>query len=123
MMPGLVILQHRGNIWDMARMRAVENNVWLLRSANTGVSALIDPCGRVVAQSRLFEPALVEGTAYFQQGGSLYTRTGDSLPAFTRHYRVGVVVGSRVKKSCDSPVKASNLASYCIGASCVKRAQ
>ena len=65
---------------DMARMRAVENRVWLLRSANTGVSALVDPFGRVVAQSRLFEPALVEGTAYFQQGGSLYTRTGDSLP-------------------------------------------
>ena len=64
---------------DMARMRAVENRVWLLRSANTGVSALIDPYGRVVAQSRLFEPALVEGTAYFHQGGSLYTRTGDSL--------------------------------------------
>nr|WP_320115661.1 apolipoprotein N-acyltransferase [uncultured Desulfuromonas sp.] len=72
---------------DMARMRAVENNVWLLRSANTGVSALIDPCGRVVAQSRLFEPALVEGTAYFQQGGSLYTRTGDSLPRL-----LGIVV-------------------------------
>lgn len=72
---------------DMARMRAIENKVWLLRSANTGVSALIDPFGRVVAQSRLFEPALVEGTAYFKQGGSLYTHTGDSLPRL-----LGIVV-------------------------------
>jgi apolipoprotein N-acyltransferase len=65
---------------DMARMRAVENRVWVLRSANTGVSALIDPTGRVVAHSSLFEPALIEGVAEFKQGGSLYTRTGDSLP-------------------------------------------
>jgi len=72
---------------DMARMRAIENKVWLLRSANTGVSALIDPFGRVVVQSRLFEPALVEGTAYFKQGGSLYTHTGDSLPRL-----LGIVV-------------------------------
>ena len=32
-----------------ARMRAVENNRWLLRDTNTGVTATIDPYGRVVA--------------------------------------------------------------------------
>ncbi len=32
-----------------ARMRAVENNRWLLRDTNTGVTAAIDPYGRVVS--------------------------------------------------------------------------
>ena len=31
-----------------ARMRAVENDRWLLRDTNTGVTAAIDPYGRVV---------------------------------------------------------------------------
>ena len=32
-----------------ARMRAIENDRWLLRDTNTGVTAAIDPYGRVVA--------------------------------------------------------------------------
>ena len=36
----------------MARMRAIENNRWVLRSTNTGVTASIDPFGRVVQQAR-----------------------------------------------------------------------
>lgn len=34
----------------MARMRAIENGRWIVRSTNTGISASIDPFGRVVAQ-------------------------------------------------------------------------
>jgi len=64
----------------MTRFRAVENRVWLARCANTGVSALIDPLGRVVRQSQLFQAETVEGDVYFCNETSLYTRTGDSVP-------------------------------------------
>jgi apolipoprotein N-acyltransferase len=33
----------------MVRMRAIENHRWILRATNTGVTASIDPYGRVVA--------------------------------------------------------------------------
>ncbi|TYP00032.1 apolipoprotein N-acyltransferase [Geothermobacter ehrlichii] len=67
---------------EMAAFRAVEQRVWLVRAANTGVSALISPTGKVVSHSRLFEPALVVGRVVPGAGPSLYRRIGDVLPFF-----------------------------------------
>ncbi|HQC50916.1 MAG TPA: apolipoprotein N-acyltransferase, partial [bacterium] len=39
--------------------RAVENRRYMLRSTNTGVSAVVDPVGRVLVRSELFEPATI----------------------------------------------------------------
>jgi len=44
-----------------ARMRAVEEGLPLVRAANTGISAIIDPLGRIVALSHLGEEGLVDG--------------------------------------------------------------
>ncbi|WP_419787960.1 apolipoprotein N-acyltransferase [Pseudodesulfovibrio sp.] len=39
---------------DLTAMRAVEQGRWLVRSTNTGISAFIDPAGRVVSRSKQF---------------------------------------------------------------------
>ncbi len=41
--------------------RAVENRVWIVRSANTGVSEIIDPNGRIVAKTKLRETTILSG--------------------------------------------------------------
>ena len=63
--------------FEQAAMRAIENGRYLVRSANTGISGIVDPYGRVLARSALFEPAVIVGEARLLQGRTFYTRTGD----------------------------------------------
>jgi apolipoprotein N-acyltransferase len=57
--------------------RAVENRRWLMRADNTGISALIDPAGRVHAASPIFVPLLVTGTVWPVSEVTFYTLYGD----------------------------------------------
>jgi apolipoprotein N-acyltransferase len=66
-----------GQHLNMARMRAIENRRWILRSTNSGVTASIDPYGRVVARAeRHVRTALVAPYAYVGET-TFYTRHGD----------------------------------------------
>ena len=65
---------------NMARMRAVENNRWLLRDTNTGVTAVIDPYGRRVAEAPRFQRTALQGAYDLEQDTTFYTRHGDWFP-------------------------------------------
>lgn len=64
-----------------ARMRAIEQGVPLIRAANTGVSAVIDPLGRVTASLPLGEAGYLDADLPMPLPPSPYSRTGD-LPVF-----------------------------------------
>ncbi|MBI4636664.1 MAG: apolipoprotein N-acyltransferase [Candidatus Rokubacteria bacterium] len=61
----------------MAAFRAVENRAYLVRAANTGISAVVAPDGRIVQASGLFTREIVSGTIAPRIGLSVYTRYGD----------------------------------------------
>lgn len=60
-------------------MRAVENRMGVARSANTGISGLVDPLGRFHRRTELFRPASFAGTVYTSSEVTLFTRWGDWL--------------------------------------------
>ena len=60
-----------------ASMRAIENGRYLVRSANTGISGIVDPYGRILDRSKIDEPAVLVGEARFLRTTTLYTRIGD----------------------------------------------
>jgi apolipoprotein N-acyltransferase len=63
----------------MAVVRAPENRLWLVRAANTGISALVDPCGRVAAATHLAGRAVLAGPIGARLGRTLYARMGDGF--------------------------------------------
>lgn len=63
----------------MAVFRAVENGAWLVRAANTGISAVVDARGRVVERTALFERTLLVRDVPMVAGGTFYSRHGDAF--------------------------------------------
>ncbi len=61
----------------MARWRAVENRRYLLRAANSGISAIVDPRGVIRVSTPLLKQAVCLGKFGFVSGSSFYTRYGD----------------------------------------------
>ncbi len=66
---------------QMARLRALENGRYLIRATSNGVTAIVDPQGRVTAHAPQFETASLSGEAVPMAGLTPYTRTG-SWPAW-----------------------------------------
>lgn len=60
-----------------ARLRAIEQALPMARAANTGVSAMIDPLGRVTAQIALGQSGYVDAVLPAAGAPTLYTKTGD----------------------------------------------
>ena len=61
----------------MARLRAVENGRSFVRAANTGISALVDPRGRLLAKTELFERRALVGDVPLTDEATFYARHGD----------------------------------------------
>ena len=63
----------------LASFRSIEHRKYMVRSTNSGVSAIIDPAGRVVANTGTFvEAALVEEIAFLRGPRTPYELYGDS---------------------------------------------
>ena len=97
----------------MATLRAVENRVYVVRVANTGISGVIDPAGRILVSSGLFTEEVLQARVHLApvRSGTFYTRYGDlfawiclaavlgaaawSTPLFPRRRKRHAVAGRR----------------------------
>ena len=60
-----------------SRLRAIETRRWIARCGNTGVSAFIDPCGRIIKRGPWWEEAVLQGQVQLLDGKSFFVRYGD----------------------------------------------
>jgi len=64
---------------NAARLRAIENRRFLLRTSNSGISAVISPTGNIMSQSRLFTKERIDGNFVKLDQLSFYTRHGNLI--------------------------------------------
>jgi len=61
---------------SMTVFRAVENKLFLARAANTGISAIIDPVGKILQQSKIFDRTILQGEVKYLEISTLYSKYG-----------------------------------------------
>lgn len=63
---------------QMSQMRALETGRMMLRATNTGLTAIIDARGRIVAALPLFQPGTLSGSLQGYTGATPYVRFGNA---------------------------------------------
>jgi apolipoprotein N-acyltransferase len=72
-------------------MRAIEQGRYLVRAANTGISGVVDPYGRVVARSALFETTTINQEVRLLADLTVYGKIGDILAYASALATLGLV--------------------------------
>jgi len=63
--------------FSMAVFRAVETRLYLVRAANTGISGIIDPRGKIIAATKIFQEDALKGHVQFVSMPTFYAIYGD----------------------------------------------
>ncbi|HXD73415.1 MAG TPA: apolipoprotein N-acyltransferase [Vicinamibacterales bacterium] len=63
--------------FEQAAMRAIEEGRYLVRSANTGISGIVDPYGHVLERSNIFDPEVLVGEVRLLKVRTPYSLVGD----------------------------------------------
>jgi apolipoprotein N-acyltransferase len=87
---------------QIARARALETGRYLLRSTNTGITAIVGPDGAVEGRVPQFEVQVLEGEIFPMEGMTPYARTGDvAVLAAVVLVLIGTVASSRRRSAPD----------------------
>jgi apolipoprotein N-acyltransferase len=65
--------------FEMASMRAIEQGRYLARAANTGISGVVDPYGRIVDESSIFQQVGMVAEVRFLKSRTVYSIIGDTI--------------------------------------------
>ena len=83
---------------QQARVRTIEQGLPLVRAANTGISAVVDPLGRIVKSLPLGAEGIMDASLPRRIDATLYARTGDSGVALVIGVALIIIIRRRVNR-------------------------
>jgi apolipoprotein N-acyltransferase len=90
--------------WEQASLRSVEEGRYLARAANTGISGFVDPYGRVLQKSNMFQSAVMAEDLRFLTGRTIYNRTGDVAGWLSVAFTAAAFAASRRRAHGSGPM-------------------
>ena len=81
--------------WQQASLRSIEQGRYLARAANTGISGFVDPYGRVLQSSNMFQSAVMVEDLRFIKERTIYSRIGDLVGWLSVAFTLATLVATR----------------------------
>ena len=81
--------------WQQASLRSIEQGRYLARAANTGISGFVDPYGRVLQQSHMFQSAVMAEDLRFITERTIYSHIGDVVGWLSVALTIAAVIATR----------------------------
>jgi apolipoprotein N-acyltransferase len=91
--------------FSIAIFRAVENRVFIARGANTGITGLIDPKGKIVNRGGIFTEEAMNGTIRLSKNKTFYTLYGDIFAWLCSVFSIFLIAYALFKKSKNIKLK------------------
>jgi apolipoprotein N-acyltransferase len=91
--------------FSVATFRAVENRVFIARAANTGITGLIDPKGKIVNRGGIFTEEPMNGTIRLSKDKTFYTLYGDVFAWLCSAFSIILLAYALFKKSKNIKLK------------------
>ena len=82
----------------LASLRAVEQGRWLLRGTNTGISAIIDPSGKIVSQTSWWQPETLSGKVGLSDEKTFFVIHGDFIGRLSTLMAVLILLATLVRR-------------------------
>jgi apolipoprotein N-acyltransferase len=83
--------------WEQASLRSIEQGRYLARAANTGISGFVDPYGRVMQQSNMFQSAVMAEDLRFITRRTIYSYIGDLVGWLSVALTIAALAATRRK--------------------------
>ncbi len=88
--------------FEQARLRAVEEGLPLVRATNNGISAIVDPVGRITGLLPLGVRGVLDGALPTALPATLYARCGNIIPLLMIILTIAVAFTMRCKDTRES---------------------
>jgi len=89
--------------FHQARVRAIEEGLPLVRAANTGISAIVDPLGRIIKELPLGTEGVLDGPLPRAVAPTLFVRAGDTFAGLMLAAAVALVIRRRIRRKHAGP--------------------
>ena len=86
---------------SQSRLRAIETGRYIVRSANTGISSIIDPLGNVKCELGAGERGYVISDIELREARTVYSYIGNLFVYICIGFAASIVILGRTKKDCE----------------------